>query len=634
MKKHILSSVAAGMLTASLGACGGGGGSSTPPSPPPPPPPQGTSVASVGVVTGFGSVFVNGVKYEVEAGTVIAIEGEEDVSGDDSVLAVGMKVSVDATEENGVRKADRIEFDEDLKGPATNIVPDAVNPSLGTFEVVGQTVIVDANTVFDNNIGNNDGLDGIDIRDLAPEVIAGGGPLIVEVSGFATETGVLATRVEREDDLTGPIGQPGVDGDEIEVKGFVDTVAEDGSTIAVNGAVFLINSGTLFDPGLAANADLVGVYVEVKADIDGTGDMVARSVEREDDFAPSGTSGEFEIEGLLQSVDTLSDPQVVVINGITLEVADASALVGLVGQRVELYGTFDSNNVLVIATVQVERENSVEIEDRVTAVDTTAETLTTRLGIVIEPTGSSRISDDTLENGDNLSVSEFLAGVSVGDYIEARGVPNEDGSVDWTRIELEDEDEQACSLKGPVASDSIADPEFGILSVTVDTTTLDDGNFENANDVAIGRVTFFSDLTAGAIVEAESDEAGLGCTSGRLSTGADGEVSFEPEDGVVGNGDAGAGGGTGGNPDLELQGTVRNLDATANTFTIGEQTITVTDDTLIDGSIVEAARGVELGDQDFRFGDLPETLDQLISDGDLVGVQTDGQGNAVLIEDI
>jgi hypothetical protein len=111
-------------------------------------------------------------------------------------------------------------------------------------------------------------------------------------------------------------------------------------------------------------------------------------------------------------------------------------------------------------------------------------------------------------------------------------------------------------------------------------------------------------------------------------------VSFEPEDGIVGNGDGGTGDGTGGNPDLELQGTVRNLDATANTFTIGGQTITVTDDTLIDGSIVEAARGVELGDQDFRFGDLPETLDQLLSDGDLVGVQTDGQGNAVLIEDI
>ena len=60
----------------------------------------------------------------------------------------------------------------------------------------------------------------------------------------------------------------------------------------------------------------------------------------------------------------------------------------------------------------------------------------------------------------------------------------------------------------------------------------------------------------------------------------------------------------------------------------------MTPDTLIDSSIVERARGAELGDADFRFGDLPETLDQLIRDGDQVNVRVDASGNAIQIEDV
>ena len=55
---------------------------------------------------------------------------------------------------------------------------------------------------------------------------------------------------------------------------------------------------------------------------------------------------------------------------------------------------------------------------------------------------------------------------------------------------------------------------------------------------------------------------------------------------------------------------------------------------MIDASIVERARAVELGDSHFRFGDLPESLDQLIRDGDQVNVRADASGNAIQIEDV
>ncbi len=590
-------------------------------------------MSSIGIITGFGSVFINGVKYEVENGTILAVEDEDETTGDDSALRVGMKVRISATQSNGVRTANRIEFDEDLKGPVDNVQPNSTDPATGRFDVVGQTVIVDSNTIFDDDVGNNDGIAGIDIRDLDAAVLPGNQRMVVEVSGYPTETGILATRIDRQNVTPGDLGRPGVDGDEIEVKGFVDSVAGDGNSLTVNNAVFLVNASTRFDDGLAANSDLVGDFVEVKADIDGTGDFVARRVEREDDFSEDDRSGEFEIEGILQSVDLVSDPDVIVINGVTLSVNDASSLAANIGQRVEVKGSFDGNGVLQVREAKVEQENSIRIEDRVASIDSAAGILTTRLGVDIAPTGASRIRDKASDDGDRLSVEAFLARMSVGDYLEARGVPNGQGGVVWTRIERDDEDDQGCRLRGTVVDGSITEPVFTILDVVIDTTGLGFGGFEDENDVDIGRAAFFARLQPDNVVQARSDDSGLGCASGRLSTNNDGEVEFEPDDGVAGNNGGAGNDGNGGVGGAELGGAVRNLDAGANTFTVAGRSVTMTADTLVDASIVEAARGVELGDADLRFGDLPETLDQLLSNGDLVRVRVDANSFALQIED-
>ncbi len=586
-------------------------------------------MSSIGTITGFGSVFISGVKYEVEAGTIVAIEGEEETQGDDSALRLAMKVEVSASETGDVRTANRIRFDNDLKGAVENVQPDAGDPTTGTFRIAGQTVLIDAETVFDNDVGNNDGLAGIDIRDLDASVLAGNQPMVVEVSGFPTETGILATRIDRRDEAATDIGRSNVDGDEIEVKGFVDSVAADGNSFTVNDAVFRVNAATQFDEDLGANSDLIGKFVEVKADIDAAGDFIARRVEREDDFGDDDRSGEFEIEGILQSVDTAGDPDVIVVNGVRLEVSDAAQLVQSIGQRIEVKGSFNDNGVVQIRQAGLDPENTVRIEDRVASLDAAGGVITTRLGVVVEPTGASRIRDKAGDDGDRLSVDAFLARVSPGDFLEARGVPAGESGVTWTRIEREDEDDQECKLRGPVSEGSIADPGFTILDVAIDTTGLGFGGFEDENDLDIGRAAFFQRLAAGNVVQAKSGDDGSGCASGRLVTGTDGEVEFEPEDGIAGNG-GGDGGATGG---AEIAGAVRSLDAGAGTFTVAQRTITVTDDTLIDASIVEKARGVELGDADLRFGDLPETLDQLLSNGDLVKVRIDANDFALQIED-
>ena len=127
------------------------------------------------------------------------------------------------------------------------------------------------------------------------------------------------------------------------------------------------------------------------------------------------------------------------------------------------------------------------------------------------------------------------------------------------------------------------------------------------------------------IVQATSDADGNGCVPGTLTAR---EVEFEPADDVLFDDD--------GNIDVndnEITGSVSNV--TAITFDAGGETITVTDNTLIDSSIIEAARGTEVTN-DMPYGDLTESLAELLPVGlnVVVGVDRSSGVVALFIEDI
>ena len=629
--RSVLDLLPMALLMTVVVACGGGGGGSDGTG--------STTVASSGVITGFSSVFVGGVRYEVEGGTVVAIEGEGERLGDDSPLRIGMKVRIRANERAGRRFAERIEFDDDLKGPARDVAPDPADPSLGRFSVIGRTVIVDANTIFDDDIGNNDGEPGIDLRDLEPMLFPGNAPVVVSVSGFPTADGLLATRIDRVNAAAGGIGRPDVDDDELELKGFVDSVASDGSAIVVSGTTFLIDERTVFEDDLPTGGDLVGRFVEVKADLLAGEELLAVRIESEDDFDDDDRRGELEIEGVLRSVDRTTDPDRIVIDGRTIEVRDASSLEGRVGNRIEIKGRFDEDGVLVIRESKVEVENSVRTEDRVASVDRSAGRFTTRLGIVITPAGTSRLEDDASDDdeGDRLTPSEFLDRVDFDDYVEARGFPGSDGSVRWTRIELEDDDDLDCRLRGPVESISgdASSFELVIRGVTIRTDGVEDDDFEGDDDETIGRSGFFARLDVGDVVQAKSFEGDSACQSGLLDAR---ELEFEPDDGLVGSvppgqGDDG-GPGDGGFAGDPFVGTP--TDVTGTTFVLGGRAIEVVGSTRIDDSIIEAALGRELDGDDRRFDQVPDGLGlpELLTGGFPIRAVVGGDGTAFLIEDL
>ncbi|WP_031552162.1 DUF5666 domain-containing protein [Parvularcula oceani] len=586
-----------------------------------------SNVAVDGTITGFSSVFVNGKKYELGNSTIVAVEGKGEFAGGQDRLRLGMRVRIKAVEQNGERRAGRIEVDQDLKGPVFSVTPDAETPSIGTLTVVGQTVVVDGFTIFSEDIPDENGDGLIDIRDLDPTTTLPAA-VVIEVSGLPTEQGLVASRIERID------RSGSGDEDEIEVKGFIDAVVDGGTAIVINDARFEILGTTEFDQDFPPLEDAVGLFVEVKAEIDDEGRMVAIEVEREDDLDDDDREGEFEFEGLVQTVDVSVTPHRVTLGGMTLETPDASALTGLVGQRVEVEGSFDSEGLLVIEEVKVEVENTVRTEDEVVSVDRAAGTFTTRMGIVVTPTGDSRVSDRVdPSQGHLLTPDEFMRRIAIGDYVKARGYPDDADAVVWTRIERSRREREACRLRGPVDAGSIVGSRFAIRGVTVETSALPDDAFE-AGDDAEGRDAFFELLSEGTVVDAKSDRRGGGCQLNALLLSSEGEVSFAGDDDVEGSQtrEEEREGGEGEGAGADLVGTVRSVDGAAATLTIGERVIPVLDDTEIDADLVEAARGVEVDEDSFRFGELPETLDQLVEAGDRLEVELDADGNAESIE--
>jgi hypothetical protein len=166
-----------------LGACGGGGGggdggvSPPPVSPPPPPPPTGgitrTGIA-VGAITGFGSVIVNGVRYETSAATSFSRDDDNDST--EAEFEVGEVVVVEAEiDDSGNASATAVTFEDAVEGPVTSAAP-------GQIVVMGQTV----------NIGTTTSID-----DSCPASLDDASIVAVEVSGLPDANGVIdATRIE------------------------------------------------------------------------------------------------------------------------------------------------------------------------------------------------------------------------------------------------------------------------------------------------------------------------------------------------------------------------------------------------------------------------------------------------------
>lgn len=384
---------------ATLVGCGGDGDSSSG---------QNTTV---GAITSFGSVFVNGCEYETDSAS-ITIDGQPGTEAD---LSVGDVVEVSGPTNCVTGTALSINFADELEGVVDS---NAVTAGVGTMVVMGQNITVNALTIFEDETG---GIASVD-------AVAAGN--VVEISGFGIGTGdIVASRIEVKATAHTP-------GNEIEVKGVVSGLDSGASTFTIGGLT--VNYGSANLDGISAMED--GLYVEVKATnyTAGSFTLAATKVEREDD-GEIGHQGdeedEFEIKGMLTAAydDTSKtfgiNNQMILVNDNTelehIALADlVTANIGILNLEVE--GRFNAAGKLVADDVELDDDISDNEEYQGTITSLSAPTgmnsgtlmLTVGAGSMEVTVDNNTIMKDSNNEGAPQQDKFNFTHLQVGDLIE------------------------------------------------------------------------------------------------------------------------------------------------------------------------------------------------------------------------
>jgi hypothetical protein len=445
-----------------LGACSSGDSNSDGGTPPPPP--ATTGVLSTGVITGFGSVYLNGERYDTSDVAVTM----DDQAADMSQLRVGQYVELKGHEHGaGDLDAEVIRYHNVLEGPVTGI-----DVGAGTFVAMGQTVRATLDTVF-----------GDDIKPASVEGLAVGD--VVEVSGLVPQDGVIdATRIDLK-----PDGGP------YDVTGYVSTVSVAAHRFDLNGLVVDYSTANMED--FTTGDPAVGDLVLVKGfTFLGDGAFLAIHVElRSEDRLTAGPGDLVEVEGLVADFVSVTNFKVAgwkvtTTAGTEYEHGTAADLAD--GVHVFVKGVADATGVLVARKIAFREVSEIRVVAQVDAIAPYGELVL--LGLEVATTESTVYQDMSV-----ASLRDFgLADVVVGTWLDVRGYEEPAGSgrvvaVHVVRIDPAD----GVRLRGPFRDP--APPSFDILSVLV--TTSDATRFVLEGNVRLTAAEFFSQAP-GELVEA------------------------------------------------------------------------------------------------------------------------------------
>ena len=429
------------LVALGLAACGGGAAPSVPLSKASP------ARVSVGTITGFGSVHVNGVKFETTSAKV-TVNGQAGTQGD---LKVGEVVAVSGHHDDatGQDVADTVEFRHNVQGPISTI-----NTVTGTVVVLGQNVAVSADTSYATGI-TPASLAGLAVND------------IVEVSGLPAANGDLqATRIAKK-----------APGTAFEVTGVAASTNAAAKTLKLNALTVDFSAATLSNFATTGPKD--GDRVEAMGlSLGSAGELKATHLEllTADESAQANEEGE--IEGLVTRFASATDFD---ISGHPVTTTASTTFEGGViadlalNVRLEVEGTFTAAGVLSASKVRIHPQSAsaTRLLGPVTLVDATAGTVTL-LGITVTVSDMTHFEDDGSQG-----ISTFnLTNVHTGDWLNVRGGETPAGSNKLlaTRVERV-EPQTSMRLTGTVKTAMM--PNFTILSLnvgTTPTTVFDDGS--------------------------------------------------------------------------------------------------------------------------------------------------------------
>jgi Domain of unknown function (DUF5666) len=306
---------------------------------------------SSGAISGFGSIIVNGVRFDDSRSSVNDDDDDNSPSRSSSDLRLGMVVSVTGTSGTGTNTATgtatAINFSSELQGPVQSIGSSPSNSTgtsttsaaTQTLVILGQTVLTNARTLYDAS----------DLPSGFASIRIG---QVLEVHGFHDPAlnRIVATRIESK---TSP--------NAYKITGNVASLNTVSKTFKIGSET--INYATVAANRLNVNlVNGITVRVNLSTSQTTTGTWNASRVKsnsRSSDGSgnSSGNAGRVEIESVITSFTSATNFSV---RGFTVNASNASfpkGTVGLsLGAQVEIKGSI-VNGILVATRVQPESSN-------------------------------------------------------------------------------------------------------------------------------------------------------------------------------------------------------------------------------------------------------------------------------------
>ncbi|MES2886499.1 MAG: DUF5666 domain-containing protein [Pseudomonadota bacterium] len=354
--------LASGALAALATACGGGGGSVAGVGS------GGTGAYTAGAISGFGSIFVNGVEFDDRSAQLQDDEGQPVARGGNA-LRLGMTVAIDSptvstTTATPQAVASTIQIGTELVGPVS-----AVDVTARRVTVLGQTVQVTATTVLDERLVGAGGL-----ASLAGKVV-----VVYGLPG-AGSGGPVATRIE-----------PAAEGLSVyKLRGLISEINRPAATVRIDGATLVAQGGVAlpaaWNPGSL-------VRVRLRTTPDALGRWVIASVDSDEAPGSSRNGRDARLDGLVTGVTDARNFQ---LNGVPVNLGELSADGRVqLGARIEVRGRFVAG-VLQATDIDVkdeaqDSEREFDVRGVVSALDRASQTLTVQGQVMAY--GTARFDD-------------------------------------------------------------------------------------------------------------------------------------------------------------------------------------------------------------------------------------------------
>lgn len=435
-------------LLVTLGSCGGGNSTAGIEG-------TGSPVAAYGSVTGFGSIYVNGLRFRTDTAQ-FTVNGE--VAGE-AAIQPGMVVHIDGNDaDSNDPHAQTVVYDRNLLGPVNTI--QNLSSETKQLTLLGQQLLIHSDIVFE----------GIEFSELATGNI-------LEVSGLINDEGILvATRITS------------LATTEFEVEGEIRAINTNSATFKIQELVIDYNQASFID---GATDNLInGKQIEVRGTLNDDGTFQAQIIRFKSPLPVPATGTLISIEGIIENFTSVQFFQV---GNFNVDASNASVERGGINQlkddvRLAVQGKVSATGVLQADIVSLHLSNETKLSGMVESVDVQTGELRV-LGTTFT-SDSFTVFDDKSSKHDRFI---HLAEIAVGDYVEVFGYYVDEQLI-AVRIKRLDDQGTTTTISGPATRIESA-ALFYVMNIQVD------GSSAEGNEIIAG-------LKPGTRVEVEGTYTG------------------------------------------------------------------------------------------------------------------------------